>query len=160
MTLRTSPSSDGAVDGIAEARNLITLIGTRDEHRGEAWLEVAINDLSGCIPLDALDIGNYLIRDHPILWADGVGDCCDETTGRDQPPRVNAGCIGSPWLLGVPGIFAPTRCRYWLVLAIANNVALGGNGRAFAFPIWIRDTPRAPRSMWSGRLCALSPGNP
>lgn len=55
VTLRGAPSNSGVERGTAKAGAEISNIGSREERNGETWVEVTIGDVTGWIPLDAID---------------------------------------------------------------------------------------------------------
>lgn len=55
VVLRRAPSPSGIERGNAKVGDEVENIGTREERDGQEWAEVTIGDVTGWIPLDAID---------------------------------------------------------------------------------------------------------
>lgn len=53
--VRGAPSDSGVERGTAKAGDTVTNVGAREERNGQMWVEVTIGDVTGWIPLDAID---------------------------------------------------------------------------------------------------------
>lgn len=53
--IRGAPASSGVERGTATAGEVVTSVGVREEREGQMWAEVTIGDVTGWIPLDAID---------------------------------------------------------------------------------------------------------
>ncbi len=54
--IRAAPSSTAVERGSGSAGDVVTSVGSREEREGQTWVEVTINDVTGWIPLDAIDL--------------------------------------------------------------------------------------------------------